>query len=69
MASTLPALRTAAQEIGRRVHRLLQKRRIRTYRAERGRYALLRDAAEGERVLSEVFPRLNLDPAEVFAAV
>jgi Uma2 family endonuclease len=47
----------------------LHRRRIRTYRAEQGCYALLRDAAEGERVFSHVFPKLNLDPAEVFAAV
>ena len=45
------------------------ERRIRTYRNEAGRYVLLRDAAEGERVLSAVFPKLRLNPAEVFASI
>ena len=47
----------------------LPKRRIRSYRAEQGRYTLLSDAGEGELVVSMVFPELKLDPAAVFAAV
>jgi Uma2 family endonuclease len=47
----------------------LPKSRIRTYRAEQGRYTLLSDAGAGELVVSMVFPELKLDPAAVFAAV
>lgn len=44
-------------------------RRIRTFRNEAGRYALLSDASEGEPIVSAVFPELRLDPAEVFASI
>jgi Uma2 family endonuclease len=45
------------------------ERRIRTFRNDGGRFALLSDAAEGGRAISAVFPALPLDPAEVFASI